>query len=326
MYASLNGSNAGSGSISDPVDIITAVDLVQSGGVIYLHDGIYAMDSLTLAHPEKEFTIQADTGARPVITGTDGYPPSLSVGINHKIKNIWLGGNKFPDENSRVCQIGNGSTVEGCTFWGYSNGFIEGGTAHHNLYYKNRFVNCGFGTLYHDIYIATGTACFDQVIENIHIGGEGYKIHLYHELTNVTVHANFMSNSTCSDLAVQQGDDIISNNILWGNVAYSYWNASNCLVNKNIIGADRIPFSISAENNTNGNVFCNGQDTFGANPAVWDSSAIAANLGYTKAQIDTAISNLITKFAQTTAQVYVDATVEADFAVLRGVINNWKDQ
>jgi hypothetical protein len=59
---------------------------------------------------------------------------------------------------------------------------------------------------------------------------------------------------------------------------------------------------------------------------LWGAAAIATNLGHTKAAIDTAISNLITKFGQTTAQIYADATIEADFAVLKDCIDAWKNQ
>jgi hypothetical protein len=296
------------------------------GDTLILRDGIFSIDTLTLAGGTlRGLTIQADTGARPIITGTDGYPPTLTIGKNITLKNLWLGGNRTGNGSSRVITLDTGSTIEGCTIWGYDQ-CIGGNVGNQNTVTKTRFINCGSGGLKHDIYVSNAEASAGYVTENIHVGGEGYKIQLYHNPTGVMVDANFMASSANGDMAIQEGNDIITHNILWNHSA-QYWNAGGCVFDHNIFGPDRDAFAdvTTGGNTANGNVFCNGQVTFGSNPQIWDAAAIASNLGYTKVQIDTAVSNLITKFAQATAQIYADATVETDFAVLRGVIDAWKD-
>lgn len=287
-----------------------------------MKDGIYTQDSVTIPAGA---TIQPDTGARPVVVHSDGSPPGVQFGAGCSVSGIWFGGTKFADENGRIISFleGGGANVQGNTFWGYSQG-MGGNVGSGNTIKQNRFVNCGFGGLYHDIYCSNSGNT--EISEGIHVGGAGYKIHLYHNPEGLTIRSNFMANSSNSDMAIQQGNDTIDHNILWGTVAVTYWNAGGCTFDKNIFGPDRIAFAdvTQSENTADGNVFCNGQTTFGTNPQTWDTAAIATNLGKTKAQMDTAKSNLVSKFQQTTAQIYADATIEADFAVLKAVIDTWK--
>lgn len=295
-------------------------------------DGIYTADSVTFGIDDtiRGTTFRANTGARPIITKADGYPPAISIKNKTTVSGIWFGGTKYSSEVGSIITVKENSTIENCTFWGYSQ-CIGGGSGYGSLYTKNRFVNCGFGTLYHDIYISNSTTIplNDVISENIHIGGDGYKIHLYHDPHGCTVHANFTASLTPfsnGDIAIQHDNHTVTNNILWGGVKVSYFNGGSNTFDKNIIGPNRAEFPdyVTQWNTASGNVFCNGQTTWGASPQVWDAAAIATNLGKTKAQIDTAVSNLITKFGQTTAQIYADATIEDDFAVIRSVIDKWK--
>lgn len=308
---------------------VLAQNSYWGGDTLYLRDGVYTLDSFTVGQSGtlRGCTIAPAPGARPVIVGSDGYPPAVDAKSGVKVKDLWFLGAKYQNAGARVVNIGNGSTFEGCTFSGYGQCIAEG-SGYNNLYLRNRFVNCGYGTLYHDIYISNASAPVGSTVqENIHVGGQAYKIHLYHDPVDVKIIANFMAGSSHSDLAVQYGSHLVKNNILWGVCAVSYWNAQSCIFNKNIMGPDRIAFSDPTQGNTvDGNVYCNGQTAYGTNPQTWNTAAIQTNLGYTKAQIDTAVSNLITKFQQTPQQIHDDLTIESDFAVLRGVIDAWKNR
>lgn len=289
-------------------------------------DGIYTQDTLTIP---TGVSVRAVGGAHPVVVHSDGSPPRLQFSAGCSVTGVWFGGTKFADENGRIISFleGGGVTVEGCTFWGYSQA-MGGWVGSSNLIKQNRFVNCGYGGLHHDIYCSNSGDT--EISEGIHVGGAGYKIHLYHNPEGLTIHANFMANSSISDMAIQQGNDTITNNILWGTVTASYWNADNCIFTKNIFGIDRAPFTdITAGDPTNtvdGNVFCNGQTPFGANPEIWDTAAIATNLGKTKVQIDTAITSLISAFEQTVQQIHDSTTIETHFATLKSVVDAWKLQ
>lgn len=321
IYASPTGAADAAGTQSDPVDLNTGLRI--STNRLYLLDGIYTVSETLVIPPITVIGI-----GRPIITHSDGYPPAVSIKNKANISGIWFGGNKFPDENGRVIFIGQDVIVQNCTFWGYSQCLTPGSSGARDIYLKNRFVNCGYLDHYHDLYISNGSDTYDQIRENIHVGGGGFKIHLYHNPEQVIIRGNFMGGCTHSDLAVQQGYHTISNNILW-NAVVSYWNAENCVFDKNIIGPDRTAFfnvTRQAGNTANGNVFCNGQLPFGSNPQIWDEAAIVMNLGYTSTDIDTAVGSLISKFGKTMRQIHDDVTIEDDFSVLRGVIDTWKDK
>jgi hypothetical protein len=322
IYVTPNG--IGIGTEANPASLSAALETVTSGMTIHMNDGIYTQDAMMIP---AGVTAQPVDGARPIVVHSDGSPPTVEFGAGCSVTGIWFGGTKFADENGRIIAFltGGGANVEGCTFWGYSQG-MGGWVGSSNLITKNRFVDCGYGGLQHDIYCSNSGDT--QISEGIHIGGAGYKIHLYHNPEGLTIRANFMAASADSDMAIQQGNDTITHNILWGPVTASYWNADNCVFSKNIFGADRSPFTDITDgdptNTADGNVFCNGQTPFGTNPQTWDEAAIATNLGKTKAQIDAAISALETAFGQTVQQIHDDATIESNFAVLKAVIDTWK--
>ena len=303
--------------------MVGALDSVHQGEIIDIAGGVYVLPA------GRVFSLPAKSTARStqraIITGSDGYPPQINLNEKSVLSGIWFGGTKYPSEVGNFLNILDlNATITECTFWGYSD-CIAGNVGKNSVISKNRFVNCGYGGLYHDIYCSGGTA--GTISEGIHVGGSGYKIQLFHSPVGITIHANFMAGSLNGDMAIQEGYDVITNNILWG-PSVQYWNAGNCQFDKNIFGVDRQAFyDVTLEGNiADGNVFCNGQTTFGTNPQTWNTAAITANLGHTKAEIDTAISNLISKFGQTTQQIHDDATIETDFTVLRDVINAWKDQ
>jgi hypothetical protein len=323
LYVSPTGLSINSGAYNSPVDLETA--LSGNNRIIYLKAGIYSMDTAVVINPSN--VVSNVLGERAIVTRSDGLPPTLQIYSGANLSNIWFGGTRDTEDSGRFIDFMDGNaTVTGCTFFGYANGMV-GHIEENDLVKQNRFVNCGLGGLIHDIYVSgppSDSSHGSTIQENIHVGGQGYKIQLYHEPKWIKVLGNFMSNSSCGDLAIQQGDDVISNNILWGNVVYSYWNAINCTFHRNIMGPHRIPFTdVSSNNTADSNVFCNGQTVFGTNPHTWTDADILTNLGASKTAIDTAISNLISKFGQTTAQILADSTIESDFAVLKGVVDAW---
>jgi hypothetical protein len=328
LYASPTGTSGGDGTSGNPYDLVTALNQISVGGIVNLLAGVYTYDAINFDIPGT-CTVTGPSSGKAIITASDGYPPSINIGSGVIVNNIWFGGTKFADSGSRFVSLYDYASMTNCTLWGYGQCTGGGGTKY-RTYSKNRFVNCGYGTLYHDIYIsAANVNTHDNISEGIHVGGAGYKIQCYHSPYGVTVHANFMGGST-HDLAIQgSGGDTITNNILWESTS-TYWNASNCTFNKNIMGLNRFAFSdvttAGIGNTATGNVFCNGQTTFGSSPQVWNGAAVLANLGESQASVDTAVSNLETKFANNAATVYADATIETDFAVLRTVVDSWKNQ
>ena len=296
---------------------------------MHVKEGLYALEAkLNLGIGTK---VTNYDGGFVLVTNADGYPPDIELATGAVMSGLWCGGVKVPAEDfGRFVDMPTGSTVKNCTFWGYADCIHPKPDV---TITRNRFVNCGWGVYSHDIYVSSGIMETTKIIENIHLGGEGYKIHLYHEPEGITVHANFMAASAVSDLAVQEGHDTVTNNILWGPVAASYWNAHECQFNRNIFGVDRAAFAdVTSEegqsNPADGNVFCNGQTPFGTNAQVWDADDIAANLGHTKGEIDAAIASLVTAFTTLApADLYTfHAGVDADFAVIETVIDAWKDQ
>jgi hypothetical protein len=295
---------------------------LATGIDVYMMDGVYTLDTMTV---KSGVTVRPIAGARPVVVHSDGSPPAVEFGAGCSVTGIWFGGTKFPDESGRIISFltGGNATIQDCTFWGYSQG-MGGFVGSSNLITRDRFVNCGYGGLYHDIYCSNSGDT--EISEGIHIGGAGYKIHLFHDPEGLTIRANLMADSSGSDMAIQQGNDIIANNILWGPVSVSYWNAGGCTFSKNIFGPDRADFTdVSVTNTADGNVFCNGQTPFGTNPQTWDDAAITTNLGKSAAQIDAAISALETAFGGTVQQIHDNATIEAHFATLKSVIDTWKE-
>ena len=326
-YASPSGVSTNAGTYASPMDLATA--LSGTGRIVYLRDGVYTMDVVTI---NSNNIVSNAPSERPVITNSSGLPPRVVINAGANISGVWFGGTKDTEDSTRSIDFIDGSSVvAGCTFFGYSNGMV-GHVEQENLIKQNRFVNCGLGDLIHDIYVSgppSNSQCGSTIKENIHLGGAGYKLQLYHEPTWITIHANFYSNSNTGDMAIQQGDDTITNNILWDcNSAYQYWNAGSCVFNKNIIGPSRVAFTdVTTESNSaDGNVFCNGQTAFGTNSHTWTDTDIASNLGYNTATINSAVSDLITRFGNSVATIQADATIETDFAVLKSVVDAWKNQ
>ncbi len=316
-------------------------------------DGIYQRDSLIV---DNSVTIQNAEAARPIITGSDGYPPAVSLSEKSTIRGIWLGGTR-ETAPGRVVQVGGNTNILNCTFFGYYGVVAEGPYAD-NLYQFNRFVNCGGGGLYHDVYISGDTRA--RIFDNIFVGGEGYKVHNWHGAANSNTKRNFMAESFYEYVS----NDVTQNcedNVFWNHTPpVQSWltvNLSKGTFIHNLFG-NRTFGTGKWTNQMNGGVSDEGLtvdrlglvgDRYldvtswegfgiwvgpfngdgavlpapGTNYTHYAVEDVTALLGYSEEQIDGATSALIAKFQQTTQQIHDDTTIEADFAVLSAVLAAW---
>lgn len=301
-------------------------------------DGVYTLDTVTVS---AGVTMQADTGARPVIVHSDGKAPQVHLNANATIDGVWFGGTKQTE--NRPLTLNNGATVKNCTFFGYYGCVSEGGNTNH-LFEDNNFVNCGDGSLFHDLYISNNHAAGGCIIRgNVHIGGEGYKLHLYNGVnaaypSNVQATGNFYAAGQWGQ-AVYGSGHTVTKNVIWSvsqagsQITATLDISSTFDWSENVIGLETAArfFGTPSEGRTiDNNCIVDGApadvagDDIGTNPHVWQEADIAANLGKSSAQINAAISALETSFAGTVQQIHDDATIEGNFAILRAVVDAWK--
>lgn len=330
IYASPSGT--GTGVQSNPASLAVALADTRD---IYLMDGLYTMDAMTIP---AGVTMRPATGARPIISHTDGKPPTVHLNAGATLDGIWIGGAKAATE--RAITLNNGATVQNCTLFGYYGGIAEGGNTNHQ-FINNRFVECGTGEFYHDMYISEGHAANACTIQgNIFIGGEGYKVHLFNGVnnaypSNVKVLNNFFGDVQWGVAVYGQGHTL-QDNVLWSCIGIE-----NALVTVNLDGTfdfdhnviglatTRIQYSGSAGQSADSNAIVDGapaetaNDPLGTNLVVWQEADIVSNLGNSSANIQAAVDALEAAFAQTVQQVHDDATIEGHFTTLRNALNMW---
>lgn len=302
--------------------------LVSVGGTLILMDGIYTKDTL---NTPSGITMQADTGARPIIVHSDGKPPAVNRSAGTTLTGLWFGGTRPANEvGSRTITNGAGGGFTDCTFFGYINCIQNGSDAHGNIYRRNRFVNCGYGTYYHPLYIANMNSDeeADGVLseENIMVGCEGFSVHYYHEPAYGLAQYNFIGDGRYG-LALQgDGSGPVSGNrnIIWtvsNSPLYDICTLGSC--DNNVFRGCSQP-GASTGGTFDGNFFVDPVPTAGTNPVVWDEDDIVSNFGDSSANIDAAIAVLETSFAASVATIQADSTIEANFATLKAVIDTWK--
>lgn len=345
-------SGTGIGTRDNPMSLSSAL---LTGQDVRMLDGVYTKDIIDIPDYSK---LRADVGARPIIMRSDGYPPAVNVGASCVVGGVWFGGMRYTSEGTPVIQVQHDATIQNCTFFGYYQGISEG-AGYNNTYQYNRFVSCGGGGLYHDIYISSDSHA--NILDNIFLGGEGYKIHLWHAAANATVTGNFCA-ECYYELVTQHQTNVVQDNVFWNHTAPTQaWltvNLSAGLFTHNLFG--RRTFGTGKwDTQMNGGADDLGltvdrcgligdryQDTTtwpgytvnvgpyngeghvlpapGTNYTHYAVTDLPALLGYSEAEIDTAVSNLITKFGQTTQQIHDDAEIETYFATLKAVIDAWK--
>lgn len=326
LYVSPSGTPAGRGTPSSPMDLSTALIHHPDDGTVAFMDGIYEVSG-EFSDLEVSGTFLAHTGSRPIVTRSDGSPPSISIQSGAVVRGMWFGGIRpESDDGARTITVGSGCTVEDCTLFGYIDGIQNGADAHGNVYSRNRFVNCGYQLRWHPIYIANLNSAGPEdgclVEECIFVGCEGYSVHLYHQPSYGLAQYNLIGRALYG-LALQgdqQGPVSGNRNIIWGVTNTPLYNSTTLgTCDHNVWQGCSKPNAPDDHN-----YFVSPVPTAGTNPVVWQEADVVANLGASSAAIDAAIAALITKFGQTTQQIHDDATIEAEFAVLKSVIDTWK--
>lgn len=297
------------------------------GDTLILRDGVYEIDSLVIAPSgtRKGLTICAEDGARPIIVGTDGYPPSVSVGSNVTIRGVWFGGNRPADNTgSRTIVIGSGSTMEDCVLFNYINGIQNGSDAHGNTYRRIKFVNCGYEFYHHPIYVANFNSSLPEhgvlTEDCIVVGGEGFGVHYYHQPSYGVAQYNFIG-GTQNALALQgdgQGPVSGNYNIIWGVSGVPLYRST-------ALGScdGNVWYSCGKPDTPgSGNYFIAPVETSGTDPVVWQVGDVLTNLGHSVDDINTAVTSTLAAFSgKTAAQVHAS---EISFALFESVILNWK--
>lgn len=340
----------GIGTPADPADFGKAL---LTGKSIYMQDGVYTRDTVTVL---ASVTLQAAEGARPVIVHSDGRPPAVSLWAGCTVSGIWFGGAKQAAD--RPFQMADNCTVTGNTFFGYYGGIVEGGHVN-NLYQNNRFVNCGTGGLFHDIYISGDSS--SRIYDNIHIGGQGYKIHLWHSAAHADVQGNFCADGYY-EMVLQSTTSQAIDNIFWNHTPpASSWltvflqkgTFTHNLFGHETFGTgkwdtqmnggdDDLGLTVDSlgligdayEDTTTwpGNTVTVGPfvgeghvlPAPGTNYTHYALTDLPTLLGYSEAQIDAAIAALEESFAASVATIQADATIEGNFAILRACVDAWK--
>lgn len=333
VYASPSGN--GIGTQENPTNLVNAL---ASGRDIFMMDGIYQIDDDVIVGA----TMQAISGTRPIITRTDNKPPRIHLNAGVVLNGIWFGGTK-ETVTERPITTNDGVVIRNCTFFGYYGGVVEGGNTDHQ-FINNRFVNCGTGLYYHDFYISNNHAADGCLIQgNIHIGGGGYKSHLYNGVnslypSNVQLLNNFYGDVQWGAAVYGQGHTL-QDNVFWSDVGSGGTNITANLnasatfsFNHNAVGLNtsRIFYASNPGQSADSNAIVDGcptdlyGDSLGTNLAVWQEANVVSNLGNSSANIDAAIAALETAFGQTVQQIHDDATIEGHFTTLKNVVDTWK--
>jgi hypothetical protein len=338
LYCAPDGTAEALGTAAAPITLAEGLTRVKSGNTLLLLGGVYtwAADAGTPFAVPASTTLRAAAGEIPVLTHTDGGIPRLHCNAGATVRGVWFGGTKGED---RAVTVNAGVTLDGCVFWNYLQCISEG-SGTREVYSGNLFVNCGNGSLQHSIYISNSAASASEgarILGNVFIGGEGYHIHLWHGPANTVIQGNFSAQSVGS-LVVDGPGHTVSHNVLWSQqTAIELWplnlsaNAGGTYTS-NLHGedarSDRNPRewrtgALRAGLSVSSNTFVGNCATFGTSAQAITVASLPDILGYSKAEIDTAISDLETAFAQTPTQIQADATITPKWNALQSVAAAW---
>jgi hypothetical protein len=317
--------------------------MLTNGGTLILMDGIYIVGSPFALGGEYDSTtyIVADTNARPILTTSGNKCPAVTIGSNLNVSGLWFGGVRDEAQLTEL-HVGTDIILEGCILFNYVEGVGEG-TGTRNIYRRNKFINCGQGTLSHSIYINNAVNHTAQVLENILIGGAAYHIHLFHDPTNTEIRNNFSGDADYC-LVPNGVNHIIDGNVFWKPSSPGYpvnlSTGSDRTYTKNYHGSiasgsernghlDWFGGAIPGDMTASGNYYYTNTLEPGYDPnspTITNDGDEITLLGKSAAQIDAAISALETAFQQTVQQIHDDPAIETNFTILKNVIDTWKIQ
>jgi hypothetical protein len=338
LYCAPDGSANAVGDATDPITLAEGLTRVKSGNTLLLLGGVYtwAADAGTPFVVPASTTLRAAAGEIPVLTHTDGGIPRLHFNAGSTVRGVWFGGTKGED---RAVTLNAGVRVEDCVFWNYVQCISEGGGTR-ETYDGNLFVNCGVDPLQHSIYISNSEASTDEaarILNNVFVGGAGYHIHLWHGPTNTVIRGNFSAHAHGS-LVIDGTGHMATRNVLWSQQAdYPYWplnlseNGGGTYTH-NLHGEDGrsdrnprewITGTPPAALTVSDNAFIGNSAAFGTSAQAITVAALPGLLGYSKAEIDTAIAELETAFAGTAADIQADATITPKWNALQAVAAAW---
>ncbi len=315
-------------SLPVPESLADQLAAAQAGDTVELTDSIYAVDRLTVP---AGVTLQAASGARPIVMRADGRAPTVVIGDHCTVDGIWFGGT-LKDDVMTGWNVLDDAVVRSCTFFNYYGVIAEGG--HTRIRYQgNRFVNCGTGSYYHGIYISNSLALPGegaQIVGNLFLGGEGYQIHLWHNPANTAIRNNFSGDAQWS-LVLNGPGHVAERNIIWGSRGTAgarlsmFFSPGAYRFDGNLIGPHCFDgaWANPAGCTATGNAFVAPRKPFGDKPLAWQEGDVLANLGRSSAEIDAAIAAIEKAFAGTVAEIHADQSIEGNFAVLADVLARW---
>lgn len=323
-----------------PAAFTSDLAALTAGDTLMLADGIYsgnwhAPNILTIP---ASVTVQAESGARPVLTSSDDTPPRVDVLTPSVVNGLWFGSATKPTANDTVIITYSQAQMKNCTFFNYDQCLLTQQTGHTILISACRFINCGYGGLSHDIYItnhAYGGAYGCRMTDCINIGGQGWKYHSWGGATETEILRNFTGGrfgvSNVPNWAACNGTGTFTDNVFWSTDSTLEQMQINAMtsgsVYHNLIGYHTgwIPAFLSNAilrgNNSNIDVYRNNWDGIGTN---YTRAEVISLLGVSADDVDAACTAINTSFTtQSIAQILADATIEANFAIIDAARLAW---
>lgn len=303
---------------------------LAAGGIVELADGIYALDPATTVNGyhiniPAGGTLKAAAGAKPIITRTDGYAPTVVVNSGATLEGCWIGGAKAaaPATPNQHVHVKPDCVVRYNTFFGFWECLGSDFTRVH--IYRNRFIECGSGVHYHSLYYTNHdiTQAEDEPLieENIFIGGEGYAIHFWHDPTYGKVRGNFLGDVLCG-MVIDGDNGTFQKNIVWSStgIAVLAGTGSNQTITDTLIGS----LTGSVTSAVTNSYFMSPKELTGTNPTQWTRLDLSTNLGVTTDQIREAIDGIRAVVVSSIADLRTkQAIADAHFATLQSLISAW---
>lgn len=323
-----------------------AVDLtaLAAGDTLMLADGIYTGDwhAPNILTIPASVTLQAESGARPVLTSSDDTPPRVDVLMPSIVDGLWFGSATKPTTNDTVIITYSQAQMKNCTFFNYDQCLLTQQTGYNTLVDACRFVNCGYHNKSHDMYITNNkqTGIYGTRVQDcINIGGQGWKYHAYGGIVSDTeILRNFAGALDGGDVGyygcyvVSTGIGTITNNVFWSTTSTSEQLQINSMPSGSVIHnltgrcLGWIPNWLNDDIQRSDNSFIDPYriawtSGIGTNYTRADMPTV---LGVSADALDAACTAINTSFTtQTIAQILADATIESNFTIIDAARLAW---